>query len=223
MTVTTQTTEATATTKTMAQAKATLFDAIERFDAAQMAAGKTSVDFGVKGGELDKDTRAPADLRAVWSPPVKAAADGVVAGIDALVAARTASGAPPLDATQFLGTAEGAKCPLDGAWANAWTTAADASFSPNSTRGDARVFNVVDATRGRVTNVIDFVPGPASKLAQFRVSLAATALSPTRVGLRFRLVRARLAKPKLFGLLRQVTSPALPPFLITCAGCCGAA
>ena len=31
----------------------------------------------------------------------------------------------------------GARCPLDGAWANVWTTAADASFSPNSTRGDA--------------------------------------------------------------------------------------
>ena len=186
-----------------------LFAAIERFRAAEASDGVGYVDnFGVKGGELDKDTRAPSNLMDSWSPPVRAAADEVVSCIDALAAVN-----PTPDATALLGTAEGARCPLDGAWANVWTTAADASFSPNSTRGDASVFNVVDAAKGRVTNVIDFVPGPNAKLSQFRVSLAATALTRARVGLRFRLVRARLAKPLLFGLIKQITIPVPGPFI----------
>mgnify|MGYP004261712989 CR=1 FL=1 len=36
--------------------------------------GAVPIDFGVKGGELDKDTRAPSNLMDSWSPPVRAAA-----------------------------------------------------------------------------------------------------------------------------------------------------
>ena len=114
---------------------------------------------------------------------------------------------PTADATKLLGTVEGALCPLHGAWRNVWTTAADASFSPNSTRGDAAVYNVVDGLSGQVTNHIDFLSG-----AQFRVVLRATALSPQRVGLRFRFVKVSPPKP-ILGLIRTIVLPVPGPFI----------
>ena len=49
--------------------------------------------------------------------------------------------APQPDATRYFGTLEGARlCPLDGAWLNIFTTAADATFSKDSKRGDALAF-----------------------------------------------------------------------------------
>jgi hypothetical protein len=114
-------------------ARTALFAAIAEFRSAEQAEGKTSIDFGVKGGELDKKSRAPADLRNVWRGRVKSAATAVEDAIQALALC----GNPTADATKLLGTVEGALCPLHGAWRNVWTTAADASFSPNSTRGDA--------------------------------------------------------------------------------------
>ena len=42
--------------------KADLLTAIEKFDAARAIDGTVPVDFGVKGGELDEDSRAPKDL-----------------------------------------------------------------------------------------------------------------------------------------------------------------
>ena len=185
-----------------AAAREALFAAIADFRAAEEAEGKTSVDFGVKGGELDKKSRAPADLRQVWTGRVREAARAVESAIDTLAPLN-----PTPDATKLLGTVEGDLCPLHGAWRNVWTTAADASFSPNSTRGDANVYNVVDGTRSRITNHIDFASG-----AQFRVLLRATALSPLRVGLRFRFVKVSPPRP-ILGLLRTIVIPVPGPFL----------
>ena len=64
---------------------------------------------------------------------------------------------PTEEPTLYLGDKEkGEQSPLNGEWKLLFTTAADATFSKNSTRGDAKVKNVVDASRGRITNVIDF-------------------------------------------------------------------
>ena len=57
--------------------------------------------------------------------------------------------------------------------------------------------NEVDGRSGRVWNCIDFIapegaPAPANP-EQLRVQLAARAVSPVRVALAFRLIKARLA------------------------------
>ena len=61
---------------------------------------------------------------------------------------------------------------------------------------------MVDAVKGTVTNVIDFAPDTATGkmpvVEQLRVLIKPTALSPTRVGLRFLCAKARLRK--LFGI-----------------------
>ena len=191
-----------APTEDTTAARMALFAAIAEFRAVEQAEGKTSIDFGVKGGELDKKSRAPADLRNVWRGRVRVAATTVEDAITALALRN-----PTADATKLLGTVEGALCPLHGAWRNVWTTAADASFSPNSTRGDAAVYNVVDGLSGQVTNHIDFLSG-----AQFRVVLRATALSPQRVGLRFRFVKVSPPKP-ILGLIRTIVLPVPGPFI----------
>lgn len=191
-----------APTEDTTAARMALFAAIAEFRAVEQAEGKTSIDFGVKGGELDKKSRAPADLRNVWRGRVRVAATTVEDAIKALALRN-----PTADATKLLGTVEGALCPLHGAWRNVWTTAADASFSPNSTRGDAAVYNVVDGLSGQVTNHIDFLSG-----AQFRVVLRATALSPQRVGLRFRFVKVSPPKP-ILGLIRTIVLPVPGPFI----------
>ena len=191
-----------ASTEDTTAARMALFAAIAEFRAVEQAEGKTSIDFGVKGGELDKKSRAPADLRNVWRGRVRVAATTVEDAIKALALRN-----PTADATKLLGTVEGALCPLHGAWRNVWTTAADASFSPNSTRGDAAVYNVVDGLSGQVTNHIDFLSG-----AQFSVVLRATALSPQRVGLRFRFVKVSPPKP-ILGLIRTIVLPVPGPFI----------
>ena len=90
-----------------AAAREALFAAIADFRAAEEAEGKTSVDFGVKGGELDKKSRAPADLRQVWTGRVREAARAVESAIDTLAPFN-----PTPDATKLLGTVEGDLCPL---------------------------------------------------------------------------------------------------------------
>jgi len=185
------------------RAREDLLAAIDAFKEAEARVGKASIDFGVKGGELDKNTRAPANLKEVWVPAVLEAAEGVERAIEAL-----APLSPTTDPTRLLGTVEGNRCPLDGAWRNLWTTAGDAYFSPNSTRGDAAVYNVIDGSSGSVTNFIDFASG-----AQFRVLLKATAQSATRVALRFRFVKISPPKPLLWGLIRTITIPVPGPFI----------
>jgi hypothetical protein len=106
--------------------------------------------------------------------------------------------------------------PLNGEWKLLFTTAADATFSKNSTRGYAKVKNVVDATRGRITNVIDFTNNDEKKpplLKQLNVIIAATAISKNRVELRFRYAKAVLTR--LFGLKYQwnLYIPVPSPFI----------
>lgn len=79
--------------------------------------------------------------------PVGRAGDDVFAAIDTLVKSK-----PAQNATAYLGCGDEAKaklCPLNGPWKLLFTTAADASFSANSSRGAAQPMNIVDARRGR--------------------------------------------------------------------------
>eukprot|EP00541_Cyclophora_tenuis_P018902 CAMPEP_0116560062 /NCGR_PEP_ID=MMETSP0397-20121206/10760_1 /TAXON_ID=216820 /ORGANISM="Cyclophora tenuis, Strain ECT3854" /LENGTH=169 /DNA_ID=CAMNT_0004085935 /DNA_START=141 /DNA_END=650 /DNA_ORIENTATION=- len=87
--------------------------------------------------------------------------------------------------------------PLNGPWKLLFSTAADASFSKNSTRGDAKAQNIVDGVKGRITNVIDFVTkedGSDPVLKQLQVVIKATAVSPTRVELNFKYAKALLTR-----------------------------
>jgi hypothetical protein len=188
-----------------------LIAAIAQYKEAIAEDGVPIIDFGVSGGELDSDSRAPRDLLAAGayhavSQRVGEAADRVVRLVDAL-----ASENPTRCPTASFGTPAGAEvCPLHGEWSNMFTTAADATFSADSKRGDAAVSNVVDAVTGRTINVIQFSPRdePAFRatrseplpppLESLKVVLSAKAISESRVELVFRRVRARL-NLRLFG------------------------
>mmetsp|Transcript_84502 Transcript_84502/g.139841 ORF Transcript_84502/g.139841 Transcript_84502/m.139841 type:complete len:244 (+) Transcript_84502:1-732(+) len=194
-------------------AKAGLLKAIDAFNAATAADGVPGVDFGVKGGELDKKTRAPRDLYAAGaykavSPRVGAAADAVMGAVESMEAAN-----PTPRPTEYFGTKEGVKCPLHGGWSNIFTTAADAVFSEKSERGAANVYNEVDGVSGRTTNVIEFLPVGAKPVSSLRVRLKATAVSEKRVEFIFRWVKVRLNR--FFGLPIKFTIiiPVPGPFL----------
>jgi hypothetical protein len=97
---------------------------------------------------------------------------------------------------------------LHGAWKLLFTTAADATFdNKNSTqRGQAKVQNVVDASRGRITNVIDFCTKPDGTepvLKQLNVIIRAKATSKTRVDLQFRYAKIVLLTKFLFFFPRR--------------------
>ena len=208
-------------------AKSTLLSAIETYNAATASDGVPSVDFGVSGGELDGDSRAPRDLLKAGayyavSDTVGKAADAVVEAIDSMEAAN-----PTEEPTKGFGTKNGADvCPLHGRWYNAFTTAADATFSSDSKRGGAIVSNKVDAKTGRTTNIIEFTgrDHPAfratrsgtkkSPLQPLNVVLSATAVSATRIELVFRYVKPRI-NVKLFGLAFALTLviPVPGPFI----------
>jgi hypothetical protein len=112
----------------------------------------------------------------------------------------------------------GDKCPLNGAWKLLFTTAADASFSKNSTRGDAKAQNVVDASKGKITNIIDFCAknGTEPALKQLNVVIKATAANKSRVELQFRYAKAILTKfffIPLFGRTLPLYIPVPGPFI----------
>ncbi|CAE8614326.1 unnamed protein product [Polarella glacialis] len=181
-----------------------LLAAIADFKVVQAkSGGEPKVDFGVKGGELDKKSRAPRNLLADGvfrsiSPELEAAAERAVS-----LAKQIAPLTPNLRPLRGFGTAAGATdCPLHGAWRLLFTTAADATFSKNSTRGAATVSNVVDAAAGTVTNCVDFaIPQngePAPALESLRVHLTAKAETDDRLVLAFRFIKARITR--IFGL-----------------------
>jgi len=182
-------------------AKEQLLSAIAHFKAVQERDGTEAVDFGVRGGELDKKSRAPRNLASDGafyriSEDLGKAADRVLALADELALA-----SPNPAPLRGFGTPAGAECPLHGTWRLLFTTAADATFSSNSSRGDAKISNAVDAVAGTVTNCIDFQPaedGATLPVEQLRVRLTAEAESDVRVGLVFRFVRARVTK--FFGI-----------------------
>lgn len=145
--------------------------------------GRVSVDFGVKGGELNATTRAPTklDYYAI-SARLGQAADAVIDVSEN----KLATCSPIDDATAFFGDeGHGDQCPLNGVWKLLFTTAADASFSSSSTRGDATAQNTVDARRGRIVNQIAFRK-PNSVVKELNVVLHATAVSKRRLELKFR-------------------------------------
>lgn len=206
-----------------ALAKTELLQAIVYFASIQARDGKEAVDFGVKGGELDKKTRAPrnlADGEGFYriSEDLGRAADVVFGLVDRMAGMDSLA----IVATRGLGTPSGpTECPLHGEWRLLFTTAADASFSKNSSRGDARASNILDAAAGTVTNVINFVPadtegGRPPALEQLRVNIATTALSGSKVGLQFKYVKARVTRlfgVPLFGHRLTLTFPVPGPFL----------
>lgn len=176
----------------------------------------TSIDFGVKGGELDRKSRAPQKLDFYSiSEDVGKAADDVIETTNELQKCN-----PTDDATLYLGDKDnGSKAPLNGEWKLLFTTAADASFSKNSKRGSASVKNVVDATKGKITNVIDFHQGNSNAAAkeplvkQLNVVIAAKAASKSRVGLEFKYAKVVLSR--IFGFKRQwnLYIPVPAPFI----------
>lgn len=123
------------------------------------------------------------------SPALDEAADAVIKSCEMLSELN-----PTPNTTAYLGDNElGLQAPLHGPWKLFFTTAADASFSKNSTRGDARAKNIVDARKGRITNVIDFLPKEDGKellLKQLNVVIKAKATSEKRVELNFRYAKA---------------------------------
>lgn len=183
------------------QAKQALLSSIAHFKEVQGRDGATPVDFGVRGGELDKKSRAPRNLASDGafyriSEELGSAADSVVALAEELAAFN-----PNPRALEKFGTVVGTECPLDGTWQLLFTTAADATFSSNTTRGDANVSNAVDAVGGTVTNCIDFLPaasGPAPAVEWLRVRLSAEPESHLRLALTFRYVQARVRR--FFGI-----------------------
>lgn len=195
--------------------KTSLIQAIIRLRNLQKEDGEVSVDFGVKGGELNETSRAPnrVDYYSV-SPRVGDAAAHVLDICDQL-----AQVSPIEEPTKYLGDKEnGEKCPLNGAWKLLFTTAADASFSTNSTRGNAKAQNVVDATNSKITNIIDFEGknGTTPALKQLNVVIRATAASPSRVELKFRYAKAILTKfffLPLFGRTLPLYIPVPGPFI----------
>jgi len=198
--------------------KLLLLDAIQNFRNQQAIDGTVSVDFGVKGGELNATSRAPqtVDYYAV-SEDLGKAADGVK-DVCALLSKENPSDEP----TALLGDKiNGALAPLNGTWALLFTTAADASFSKDSKRGEAKIRNVVDGVRGTVTNVIEFGVGgekpPALK--RLEVVIRATAASKSRVELQFRYVRAVLNRFFFFPLFGRTLTLYIPvpgPFITRC-------
>ena len=208
-------------------AKVTLLEALESYNAATAADGVPSIDFGVKGGELDGDSRAPRDLAKAGSfyavsNRVGTAADAVISAVEAVAKVN-----PTAEPTRGFGKADGATtCPLHGRWFNEFSTAADAVFSPDSKRGGAIVSNIVDATSGKTTNIIEFTgsdhpafratrnPPRPSPLDSLNVVLSATAVSASRIELVFRFVKPRI-NVKLFGRKLKLTLiiPVPGPFI----------
>jgi len=89
-------------------------------------------------------------------------------------------------------------CKLGGKWKLIFTTAADASFSESSKRGEISTSQEVDPNIGTLTNVIDFERGKAKG---FRVVVAGEAVADDEIELSFRRVEiVRESRfPRLFG------------------------
>jgi hypothetical protein len=193
--------------------KQQLLELVEGFRRLQEEDGSVPIGSGVKGGELNATTRAPqkVDYYAV-STRVGQAAEAIVAHCDKLYPFN-----PTTEPTRYLGSKDrGAECPLHGAWKLLFTTAADASFSKNSTWGDATAQNIVEASRGRITNVIDFkerADGSMPVLKQLNVVIKAEAESKTRVALKFRYAKAVLTKLFFLPIQWPLYIPVPAPFI----------
>lgn len=191
------------TTKNAASLKTELLQKIATLQQLQEEDGKIAVDFGVKGGEIDEKSRAPRKLDFYTvSERVGKAADSIFDTVEELSKVN-----PTAVATEGLGvqkkdsTSAAAASPLQGAWNLLFSTAADASFSRDSKRGDAKAGNIVDAPKGRITNVIKFAPSvnedgveTPKAVDELRVKVSATAEGPNRVNLVFKYVAVKFTK-----------------------------
>mmetsp|Transcript_6409 Transcript_6409/g.9436 ORF Transcript_6409/g.9436 Transcript_6409/m.9436 type:complete len:310 (+) Transcript_6409:82-1011(+) len=202
--------------QTAYQLKKSLVQAVSEFRELKEQDGDVSIDFGVKGGELNATSRAPQkiDFYSI-SQKVGDKANEILTICDKL-----SEFSPIENPTRFLGDKEnGDKAPLDGPWKSLFTTAADANFSKNSTRGAATAQNIVSGTKGSIRNVIDFCTkedGTEPVLKQLNVVIKATAVSPKRVELQFRYAKAVFTK---FFFLKRRWSLYIPvpgPFITRC-------
>lgn len=178
--------------------------------------GDVAIEFGVKGGELDKDTRAPQKID--FFSISKAVGEKALEIQDIC---QTLSQVSSIDEpTRFLGDKEnGDKAPLNGPWKLLFSTAADANFNNNSTRGEAKVQNIVNAAKGTITNVIDFAnkeDGSEPLLKQLNVVIKATAVSAKRVELQFKYAKAILTKFFFLKVRWPLYIPVPGPFITRC-------
>lgn len=194
--------------------KMTLLDRIHTLRTIKDRDGDFDINFDVKGGEINKKSRAPqkVDYYSISSDAGKAA-DAVISTAELLSKKYNLTANEP---TLYLGDKkQGQLAPLHGEWKLLFTTAADATFSANSTRGYATVKNVVDGTCGRITNVIDF-PNNEKKpplLKQLNVIISATAISRNRVELRFRYAKAVITRFFCFKYQWNLYIPIPSPFI----------
>jgi hypothetical protein len=89
-------------------------------------------------------------------------------------------------------------CVLDGNWKLLFTSGADATFAESPKRGKATTSQVVNATEGTLTNIIEFENG---KVKGFRVVVEGTARSDTEMDLSFKkvIIQRDSRFPCLFG------------------------
>lgn len=202
-------------TQNVENLKKELLNRVDMFLTTKALSGDFDVNFGVvRGTKVNATTRAPQklDFYAI-SDSVGFAADSVISLCDTLASVNSIS-----EPTLYLGNSKkGDLCPLDGPWKLIFTTAADATFSKNSTRGDAKVQNVVNAKKGIITNVIEFEPSSKSQkpfLKQLKVVIKATKLSEKRVGLRFQYAKAVFSRIFFLPIQWSIFIP-VPGLLIT--------
>lgn len=202
--------------ETAVKLKTQLLKRISEFRELKSRDGDVSIDFGVKGGELNETSRAPqkVDFYAI-SKDVGDKAVEIMGICDQLEAF-----SPISNATAFIGDEEnGDQAPLNGPWKSLFTTAADANFSKNSTRGAAKAQNIVNGTKGIITNVIDFETkedGTEPLLKQLNVVIKATAVSSKRIEIQFRYAKAILTRLLFFKVRWPLYIPVPGPFITRC-------
>jgi len=221
-----------ASTSRIAELKTELLQNIGTLNRLQEQDGKIAIDFGVKGGEIDQKSRAPRKLDFYTvSDRVGTAADAIFATVDKLAEVN-----PTASATEGFGDKDYAGTPpLDGPWNLLFSTAADANFSRDSKRGDARASNIVDAKNGKITNVIKFAPSTGTATSdsnsnsdptevkvklvdELRVRLSATAEGPNTVAIVFRYVAVKFTRffflPLRWTLYIPVPAPTIGKIVI---------
>ena len=196
--------------------KSDLIHKITEFRELKIRDGDVSIDFGVKGGELNSTSRAPqkVDFYTI-SKEVGDKASEIITVCEEL-----AEVSPIDEPTKYVGDKEnGELAPLNGAWKSLFTTAADANFSKNSTRGAAKVQNVVNASKGTITNVIDFATkedGTEPVLKQLNVIIKGTAVNAKRIELQFKYAKAVLTKFFFLKFKWNLYIPVPGPFITRC-------
>lgn len=202
--------------QTLTTLKKTLVQSIQYLRDIQERDGDISIDFGVKGGELNSTTRAPQKLDYYRiSEEAGQACDRILDTSNEL--SKLTPNPDPVQYWKDDAVGNG-KSPLNGEWKLLFTTAADATFSKNSTRGDAKAKNTVDVSKGTIQNTIEFVPSDDTPpvVKSFNVFLKASVTPPNRVNLQFRYVRVDLSKFFFLPISWSIYIPVPGPFFTKC-------